>query len=1374
MKRLLTLLSLLVFAFGSYAQQIFVGDLTYSVLSVSTTDATVKLTSGSKATGDVLIPATIIADNIEFRVTEIGYGAFSGNTNITSIAGTSITEIGGTAFRNCSALKSVSFPAVTHISSDAFRSCSALTSIYFPKLTSTDSFVFASCSSLTSIAFPAATSIGTYTFQSCSALTSANLPAVTRIGDYAFSRCTSLTSVSIPRVVSIDNSAFQDCTNINSIGIGSIEQWFNVSFRSHPLSITTQPVDLYIGESEVPATSIEIPNTITEIPNYAFRRTTITSVSAPTVVSIGSDAFYSCTSLTSAELPKVTSIGGSAFSMCSSLKSANFPEATSVGGYAFWGCSALTSASLPVATSIGDRTFYQCSSLASVEAPSATSVGSYAFFCCFPLTSIDLPVATSIGSYAFNGCTSLKSISFPEVTSVDVYAFYACSALTSIELPAATSLGNYAFQNCSSLTSVALQSVASLGGNGFLNCSNINSLRIGSVEQWCKVNLVNYSGNPLYSGTQPVNLYIGESEVPATSIELPSTVTSIANYAFYRTTITSVSAPAVTSIGVNAFSRCDKLEKCIIGTTTPGTIGDSPFAEFTTIFVPSESVEAYRTAWSNYAKQIVAVSGLEYLVAETTAADGHSELLKAIGGVGKEADVVSLKVVGTINSYDIMLMRNKLTYLRYLDLSDATIVSEKNNHEYYTGYYTQDNVLGAYSFYGINHLRTVVLPNNITSIGSYAFANSGIVEVTGMPDCCTSIGSYAFSNTNNLNTVEIGKGLTTIPDHCFCSSLLPTITLPNNIVSIENEAFSSCANLKELRLPPSMKNIGKKAFSGCESLQEIHVPSMVETIADNAFTECHYKDVYVYTLVPTHILQNSFEYDGVTLHAPQEPESVFWAYYNDTQWSQFTSVLPFEAKYEKWYMSEDNDIVLEDGETIPNENEDEKAKGEMRPGSTLEYKEGAYQNLSNLTMMWTGDKYPSLIDNSNVKVDEITFDLKVEADKWYFFSFPFDIDLSKCKFPSNKYVWRYYNGDIRAKDGSGAWQNVPDGQLRAFEGYIFQTNTNGNIKMVVSDPKFTGSDTSVEITEYPSGQAKDAGWNFVGNPFLSYYNLSNFIDVFDMPITVWDPNNNTYNAIVPGDDDYEFHPFEAFFVQKPVGQNSIDFDKEGREGYNQATRTLKSSCRARAAQAINPTRRIVNLEISNEIHTDRTRVVFNDNKSMGYEAECDAAKFISEESAVQLFTIGTETNATYYAINERPNGDDNVRLGFIIKADGNYRITATRMDRAMALRDNETGAIHNFADGNHEFFAKAGTHLNRFTLIPNQEVTNLNELLAEGIKVETLDGCINIAGLGDKTANIYNASGQLISTLSTSGRKKVAPGIYIVQVGEVATKIVVR
>jgi len=47
---------------------------------------------------------------------------------------------------------------------------------------------------------------------------------------------------------------------------------------------------------------------------------------------------------------------------------------------------------------------------------------------------------------------------------------------------------------------------------------------------------------------------------------------------------------------------------------------------------------------------------------------------------------------------------------------------------------------------------------------------------------------------------------------------LISVTIPNNITSIEFGAFSSCSNLISVSIGNSVTSIGRQAFSGCISL----------------------------------------------------------------------------------------------------------------------------------------------------------------------------------------------------------------------------------------------------------------------------------------------------------------------------------------------------------------------------------------------------------------------------------------------------------------------------------------------------------------------------------------------------------------------------
>ena len=101
-----------------------------------------------------------------------------------------------------------------------------------------------------------------------------------------------------------------------------------------------------------------------------------------------------------------------------------------------------------------------------------------------------------------------------------------------------------------------------------------------------------------------------------------------------------------------------------------------------------------------------------------TAMSESSGIHAAIGEANL-ASVRSLKVTGSINSYDFMIIRNKMPNLNVLDLSDASIVS--NDYEFMNNIHTDNNIISSSTFSGLTNLTEVKLPRNITFIGSSAF-----------------------------------------------------------------------------------------------------------------------------------------------------------------------------------------------------------------------------------------------------------------------------------------------------------------------------------------------------------------------------------------------------------------------------------------------------------------------------------------------------------------------------------------------------------------------------------------------------------------------------------------------------------------------------
>ncbi len=144
---LFSLILSVVFSTSASAYDVKIDGIYYNLISEGKT-AEVTRKWDDKYSGEVIIPSSITVEGKEYTVASIGFRAFEGCSDLTSVTiPNSVTSIGRSAFSWCTGLTSVTIPnSVTSIGYSAFNGCTGLTSITIPNsVTSIGGFAFNKC-----------------------------------------------------------------------------------------------------------------------------------------------------------------------------------------------------------------------------------------------------------------------------------------------------------------------------------------------------------------------------------------------------------------------------------------------------------------------------------------------------------------------------------------------------------------------------------------------------------------------------------------------------------------------------------------------------------------------------------------------------------------------------------------------------------------------------------------------------------------------------------------------------------------------------------------------------------------------------------------------------------------------------------------------------------------------------------------------------------------------------------------------------------------------------------------------------------------------------------------------------------------------------
>lgn len=745
-----------------------------------------------------------------------GESAFeaSGLTEITLPARTK--SLGNTIFKNCTSLVSVDFEngyACGSLPTAAFYGCSALTDIRLPgEITSIGTQVFYKNAALETVTFgikktgevSQLTRIGGYAFYGCSSLATlqteqpvkdsetGKITGVTYVeklpdsitefgnsdkvatGNGPFTNCTSLQSITIPDgVENINNSAFSGCTALETVNL--------------PKSLKTIYSNAFSG-----CTSLKTVN---------FNKDT-------SGVTIQQKAFLDCSSLESFDFTKVGSLSGhgNIFQNCTSLKSVTIGEnVTKAGGVnLFDGCTALKTVEFKpgdatTTLALGTKAFLDCTALEkAVIGDKVTKIGSSAFENCTALTTFTIDGAnaalTTVDSKAFLNCTSLKQFVFPSsVTTIGGNAFEGTESLTAADFSTISNakgvtIGSKAYLNSgvSSVTFTAEgntgKSVAEIKANAFQGCANLTSVTV--PDAFAKGKLA----TAVFMGCTSLNTLNWESQLP-----IPS------NTFKGCTALTGVTInDNVTAIGQSAFMDCSSLESITLptGLTLLGrTSGNPSITDKSEVFSGCTSL-----------KSIELPVGITWL---------GWDLFRNC----ENLTTVKFNAPVTVFGKGVFAGSPKVTF----EIADGVAMTTSGG-----ALYSGTKLLGYGG--GSEKLRVA---DGTTEILRYAFSDIDTLRTIELPDTVTSIAERAFMDCYGLETINL-ENVDELVQYAFLGATgLTSVKLKNSTVA--KSAFQNCTSLESVEFLGENVTIGEYAFKGCTALREMIGQDKVTSIGAYAF-----------------------------------------------------------------------------------------------------------------------------------------------------------------------------------------------------------------------------------------------------------------------------------------------------------------------------------------------------------------------------------------------------------------------------------------------------------------------------------------------------------------------------------------------------------
>jgi len=326
-------------------------------------------------------------------------------------------------------------------------------------------------------------------------------------------------------------------------------------------------------------------------------------------------------------------------------------------------------------------------------------------------------------------------------------------------------------------------------------------------------------------------------ETALTSVTIPNSVTNIGDYAFANSPLTSVTIPAsVISIGDGAFFGCYGLRTITVHSNNPA------YTSLNGVLFDKNQTTLFQYPTGNAATS--------YTIPNSTSTIGS-------GAFAYCDNLTNVTIPNSVTSIGGAAFEDTA-------MTSATIPDSVTN-------------IGDEAFAGCWNLTGVIIPDSVTSIGAGVFEDCyyGLTSVT-IGTGVTSIGDFAFGDCYGLTNITVTEGnpiysslngilfkedkttliqypigntstsymipnsVTNIGEYAFEDAVLSSVTIPDGVMSVGDYAFMGCGSVTNVTIGNGVTSIGDQAFDDCYSLTSVTIPDSVTSIGDYAFANDDY------------------------------------------------------------------------------------------------------------------------------------------------------------------------------------------------------------------------------------------------------------------------------------------------------------------------------------------------------------------------------------------------------------------------------------------------------------------------------------------------------------------------------------------------------